>query len=80
MPSFLSCSEELRPIGTMKKNLPDAARLISRRELSERWDCSVENLKRYEKRGRLKPIKLSKRFLRYRLSDIEQLENESQVS
>ncbi len=49
-------------------------RLLHRKELGKRWSCSGETLKRYEKRGLLKPIKLAPRMLRYRLSDVIALE------
>jgi hypothetical protein len=35
-------------------------------------------LKRWESQGRLKPIKIGGKFLRYRLSDIEKLEAASE--
>jgi len=54
-------------------------KMLSRQQLAERWEVSVEFLKRKEKPGkpaRLKPIKLGYRCVRYRLSDIEELEQE----
>ena len=61
----------------MGENLSSHAigdRLLHRKELGERWSCSGETLKRYEKRGLLKPIKLAPRMVRYRLSDVIALE------
>ncbi len=57
-------------------NLPVTT--LSRKELAKRWSCSVETIKRKEKAGLISPLRLGKRFLRYRLSDIEQVENEAQ--
>ena len=47
---------------------------MSRRELAERWSCSVETLKRKERKGLLKPIKIDARLLRYRLEDVLAIE------
>jgi len=52
---------------------------ITRKDLAHRWSCSVETIKRKERVGLLKPIKFGQRFVRYRLSDIEQLEEEAQT-
>ena len=52
--------------------------LVTRRELSGRWKLSVETLKRRERRGLLPCLKLG-RGVRYRLSDIEQLEADAGV-
>jgi predicted site-specific integrase-resolvase len=48
--------------------------LLSRKELADRWRCHIETLKRWEAAGRIKPIKVGNKFLRYRLSDIEEFE------
>ena len=55
-----------------------AVRLLSRRELADRWSMSVETLKRRERCGILPFLKLG-RGVRYRLSDIEQIEAEAEV-
>ncbi len=47
---------------------------LTRKELANRWNCSVETIKRKEKAGYLVPFRLGKRFLRYRLVDIEEIE------
>lgn len=49
---------------------------ISRPHLAGRWECSTETLKRYERRGIIHPVKIAARMLRYRLTEIEALENE----
>ena len=51
-------------------------KLISRHTLRDRWDCSGETLKRYEKRGILRPVRIAPRMVRYRLSDILKIEAE----
>lgn len=51
--------------------------LVSRKWLAERWMCSIETLKRMEERDQLHPVKLGARMLRYRLSEIEKLEEEA---
>jgi DNA-binding transcriptional MerR regulator len=59
------------------KGLPKNPRqevLYSRQDLASRWHCHIETIKRWEARGLLKPIKVGHKFLRYRLSDIEDFE------
>lgn len=46
------------------------SKLLSRAELAVRWSVSIETLKRYERRGILRPVKLAPRCLRYREEDI----------
>ena len=53
--------------------------LLTRGELSKRWNLSVETLKRWEKSGKLPFIKLGKE-VRYRITVVEQIENTSEVS
>jgi len=50
---------------------------ISRAQLSQRWSCSVETLKRREKTGRLRAWK-NGRLVRYRMPDV--LDYEAQGS
>lgn len=52
---------------------------LSRKELADRWSCSVETIKRKEKAGLLSPLRLGKRFLRYRLCDVEAVEEDALV-
>ena len=49
---------------------------LTRQDLAVRWSCSVETIKRKEKAGYLSPFRIGKRFLRYRLCDIERLEKQ----
>jgi len=59
-------------MGASSKSFSEAANdvLVSRRATANRWACSVETVKRRQKAGLLRPIYLSKRQLRYRLSQI----------
>jgi predicted site-specific integrase-resolvase len=52
--------------------LPQA--LLSRRALAQRWSCSRETVKRRTKEGILHPVRFNQRMLRYRLSEVEQVE------
>jgi hypothetical protein len=52
--------------------------MFSRRHLAERWCISIETLKRREKAGILIPLKLG-RGVRYRLTDIERIEQQAEV-
>jgi hypothetical protein len=48
--------------------------LLSRRAVADRWQTSVETVKRRERDGLLNPIRFNQRLLRYRLSEIEAVE------
>jgi predicted DNA-binding transcriptional regulator AlpA len=48
--------------------------LIDREKLAARFCCSIETIKRMEKRGFLKRVQLGERMVRYRMSDILKLE------
>ena len=58
----------------MKKKPLQDDRLLSRHALSDRWDCSIETIKRYDRRGITKPVRIAPRMVRYRLSDIQKIE------
>jgi len=62
----------------VQKQINDITRLLTRRRLSDRWEYSIETLKRWEKNGKLNPLKLG-RNVRYRLADIEALERQAEV-
>jgi hypothetical protein len=48
--------------------------LICREKLAARFCCSIETIKRMEKRGLLKRVQLCERMVRYRISDVLKLE------
>jgi hypothetical protein len=52
--------------------------LIDREKLAARFCCSIETIKRMEKRGLLKRVQLGERMVRYRLSDVLKLEGVEQ--
>jgi hypothetical protein len=56
---------------------PKEETLISRHTLSDRWDCSIETIKRYDRRGITIPVRIAPRMVRYRLSDILKIEEAS---
>ena len=45
--------------------------LLSRWQVAEKLGVSIDTVKRMEKRGQLKPIKLNPRMVRYRLHEVE---------
>lgn len=45
--------------------------LLTRRQLAQRWHCCVHTIAR---RKDLDPVRLGRRLLRYRLSDVEAIE------
>jgi hypothetical protein len=57
---------------------PEAARLLTRKGLSDRWQLSIETLKRRERCGLLPFLKLGK-GIRYRIADVEALEQSAEV-
>jgi hypothetical protein len=52
--------------------------LLSRRQLCERWQVSRELIKRRERAGILPVLKIG-RDARYRLADVERIEEEAEV-
>ena len=48
--------------------------LIDRETLAARWCCSIETIKRIEKRGKLARVQLGPRAVRYRLADVLKVE------
>jgi hypothetical protein len=62
------------------KAYPEKDIFISREALAERWDVHVETIKRDEKNGRLQPIRIGDRRIRYRLDDILAIENEAGIA
>jgi hypothetical protein len=57
-----------------KKVITPLEQLLSRRAVADRWQTSVETVKRREKAGLLKAIRFNERLLRYKLSDVEAFE------
>jgi len=57
----------------------NTAHLISRRNVAERWSYSIETVKRLEKAGTLPVFKINGQA-RYRLTDIEFIENQALVN
>ena len=56
----------------------EETQLLSRRQLCERWQVSRELIKRREKAGILRVLKLG-RDARYFLADVERIEAEAEV-
>jgi hypothetical protein len=56
-------------------NAEQTDELVSRRDVAERWKTSVATVKRREKEGLLTPVKFNQRLLRYRLGQVQSLEN-----
>jgi len=52
----------------------EAEQLITRKALASRWQCSKETIKRRTTAGLLHPVKFNQRMLRYRLSEVLQVE------
>jgi hypothetical protein len=64
----------------MSKPMQEETQLLSRRQLAERWAVSKETVKRKEKAGILPVLKLAGcRDARYRLADIQHIEQEAEV-
>jgi hypothetical protein len=52
---------------------------LSRQQIAKRWQCSTETIKRREKAGILPSHRLGG-LVRYRLSDVERIEQEARVA
>jgi hypothetical protein len=48
--------------------------MMTRKELALRWNCGVSTLKRKEKRGLLTALRIDRRLVRYRMSQIIEIE------
>ena len=53
-------------------------RFLSRSELALRWSCSGETVKRRTRDGILHPLRFNRRFLRYRLSEVQLVEQHAE--
>jgi hypothetical protein len=68
------------PLTARLKAYPEKDIFISREALAERWDVHVETIKRDERDGRLQPIRIGERRIRYRLDDILAIENKARIA
>lgn len=62
-----------------QRGFTDFHPLFTRRNVADRWQCSIETLKRAERAGKLPFLKLG-RGVRYRREVIERIEKQSEVS
>lgn len=58
------------------KKSPNKAQetLLSRRQLAQRWGVCTETIKRREREELLRAVRFNGRLIRYRLSEIEEIE------
>jgi len=61
-----------------KTPTPPTPQMLSRRQLAERWTCSIETLRRRERDGTLNTRRIGS-LVRYRLRDIEAIEEDSKA-
>ena len=62
----------------MKDNSSNQSeRLLSRKQLADRWNLSTKTIKRREKAGELRPLTLSANCVRFRLSEILAIEEDA---
>jgi excisionase family DNA binding protein len=52
-------------------------KLLTTKELAERWTCSEATIRTLVTRGTLAHMRLGRRLIRYRLEDVEHLESDS---
>jgi excisionase family DNA binding protein len=52
-------------------------RFVKRQELAERFQISFETIRRWSRRGILKPVRIGPKAIRFRESDIERLIRQS---
>jgi len=53
--------------------------MISREQLAARWVISVQSIKRWEADGVLTPVRLGPRLIRYRFTQIRQIEEDGRM-
>ncbi|MAS95571.1 MAG: hypothetical protein CMO55_20410 [Verrucomicrobiales bacterium] len=70
---YLSMTEPLIPQMDLTED-----RLVTRQELSIRWQCSLSTIKRLQAQGVLTPLKIGPNVVRYRLSSILKTEEEAE--
>ena len=63
---------------SMRKQMDPAIQLKTRRDVANRWQKSIESIKRMEKAGLLRALKIG-RSVRYKIEDIERVEAEAEV-
>ena len=51
---------------------------LTRKQLAERWNITTRTLKRWEKAGRINPLTLSSRVIRYRLAEVLAIEADAE--
>ena len=54
-------------------SLPE--QMLSRKAVADRWQTSVETVKRRQKAGLLRALRFNRRLLRYKLADVIAYEN-----
>ena len=47
---------------------------LTRKEVAKRWKCSLTTIRRMEKRGQIKAVRLSGRIVRFDLATIRETE------
>lgn len=55
---------------TTNGSIQDSDPLLSRKQVSERWGCSEETVKRRHRSGQLRGYRIGWNVVRYRLSDV----------
>jgi len=63
----------------MEKKNSEILHTLSRQKLAVRWQCSTETIKRREKAGILPSLRLGG-LVRYKLADIERIEQQAEVA
>jgi len=63
----------------MEKKNSEPLHTLSRQNLAVRWQCSTETIKRREKAGILPSLRLGG-LVRYKLADIERIEQQAEVA
>jgi len=80
-PDNISYVTHVRAMSTkvLESSEPHPEAFLSRRQLAQRWGVCTETIKRRERAKQLGAIRFNGRLIRYRLSDIEQIEREALV-
>ena len=69
-------ARRIRALLDNKETTTKAERLLKTREVAAIWDCHPKSVLRYATRGLIKPVRRSRRCLRWKLSDVERIAQE----
>ena len=71
-----SPEESRRVLSALPNEKPKTDRLLKTREVGAIWECHPKSVLRYAARGLIKPVRRSRRCLRWKYSDVMRIAQE----